>query len=171
MKRVVYLSMLAVFFIALTLPVIAQDDKVTLGATGTYIIDIVGSVAAAAVTALIGWVAAAFTKRTGIEIEAKHRDALHMAAMTGITIALSKLRGTAGTIGVEIQNQVVREGIQWMLDSVPEAIKFFGLDKAPEKIKALVESKLGSLQEQAVRVNVDVPITEMTASQMEPPRV
>ena len=46
---------------------------------------------AAVVTGVLGWLAAIIQKYLGVNIEAKHREALHSAVMTGVTSALSRL--------------------------------------------------------------------------------
>jgi hypothetical protein len=45
---------------------------------------------AAILTLIIGWLAAKARVRWGIEIEARHREALHSALMTGVRHALSE---------------------------------------------------------------------------------
>lgn len=70
-------------------------------------------------------------ERWGIEIEARHREALHSALMTGIAAALTRGAGTRAAIA---------EAIDYATRSVPDAIT--ALDPAPETLQALAEAKL-----------------------------
>ena len=69
--------------------------------------------------------------RWGIEIEARHREALHSAMMSGIRAALTK--GLTGQAAVDA-------AIVYANDSVPEALN--ALDPSAETITALAEAKL-----------------------------
>ncbi len=51
-----------------------------------HLMEILGLV----VTAVIGWAATAARKRWGIEIEAKHREALQSAVLTGARLAMQR---------------------------------------------------------------------------------
>lgn len=70
--------------------------------------------------------------RWGIEIEARHREALQSALMTGITAALS--RGLRGSDAITAAiHHAAKAG-------APDAIRFFDLDL--EDLKRIAESKL-----------------------------
>lgn len=74
-----------------------------------YVLALIGL----ALTLLIGWAAAQFTRLTGIQIEARHREALHAALMTGARAALSR--------GLPVQ-QAVEHAMGYAQTSVPGAI-------------------------------------------------
>lgn len=76
-----------------------------------YILEILGII----ITAAIAFIAAQVKRWTGIEIEAKHRDALHSAVMSGVESALQKGVGPAS-------DQLVEEAIAYAKASVPDAI-------------------------------------------------
>lgn len=80
-----------------------------LSALSPYLLELI----ALALTLLIGWVAMRFTALTGIEIQARHRDALHSALMTGARAALSR--------GLPMQ-QAVEYAVGYAQSSVPGAI-------------------------------------------------
>lgn len=61
----------------------------------------------------IGWAALRFHAWTGIQIEARHRDALHSALMTGARAALSR--------GLPVQ-QAVDYAVGYAQTSVPGAV-------------------------------------------------
>lgn len=104
-----------------------------------YIVEIVSG----AVLALLTWVAALFQRWTGIQIEARHRDALHSAAMTGVSSALTKAGYRLNDLTVSTRSYVLTDAANWVVKSVPDAVTYFGL--GPDKVAAIVESKLGQL--------------------------
>lgn len=67
-----------------------------------------------ALTGLLAWVARAMQRRWGIEIEARHREALHWALFTGIRTALA--RGLP-------EAQAVDLAIGYARESVPDALQ------------------------------------------------
>ncbi len=74
--------------------------------------------------------------RWGIEIEARHREALHSALMTGITAALGrKLDGEA----------VIRAAVTHVVDTgARDAVEFFGLGL--DELQRMARSKLHQSQ-------------------------
>lgn len=100
------------------------------------------------VTLAIGWAATKFSQLTNIKIEEQHRQALHSAINTGIQLALTKF-GAGGRI--DVKNALVASAAEWVIKSVPDALKWFGLDdsfsgregsKIDPKLTAMIESKL-----------------------------
>lgn len=73
--------------------------------------------------------------RWGIEIEARHREALHSALMSGITSALSK--GLTGQAAVDA-------ALSYTLRSVPDAMA--ALDPSPDVLANLATAKLREAQ-------------------------
>jgi len=62
---------------------------------------------------------------TGITIEANHREALKSALMNGTRYAIAKATPTG--IMVDLRNSTLASGVQFVLDSVPDAVAYFGL--------------------------------------------
>lgn len=93
--------------------------------------------AAAIITAAITWAAAAFTKWSGIQIEAKHREALHSALMTGVRMALERL---GAGFGQTAKTNVALEAIGYVKTSVPDAIRHLGPDDA--HLLAMADAKI-----------------------------
>lgn len=92
------------------------------------------SIASLGITAALAVVVPVLRQRWGIEIEARHRDALHSALMTGIASALG--RGLTGQGAVTAALMHVRAG------GAPDAVKYFGLADA-----ALERMAMAKLQE------------------------
>lgn len=96
-----------------------------------------------AITALIGWAVAKASKKWGIEIEAKHREALHSALMNAARLALShQLTG----------DKAVSMIVDYARQSVPDAI---GNLKAPSNVlndlaRAKLEQAIGEQSGPAV---------------------
>jgi hypothetical protein len=103
------------------------------------------SVVSVIITGLIGWAATLFQSATTIKIQDSWREAIHSAAMTGITAALHRFDGSAGDLTPAGKTAIIGDASNWVLRSVPEAVKGLGLDKHPDKIRQIVESKLGLL--------------------------
>ena len=106
----------------------------------------------AAIPVLIAWAAKRFSEKTGIDIEATHRDALHSAAMTGINCVLARRPSFNSTAGDK--DPVIRDAPEWVVNSVPDALKYLRLDPNNsddrKEISEPVESKLGALLNPAV---------------------
>lgn len=93
------------------------------------------------ITALLGWAVNQFTAKTGIEIEAKHREALHSAALNGLIWALQKAGWLPGT---PMTDQILAHGRAYIESSVPDALKQFRIDPASSVGKATLDRILTS---------------------------
>ena len=103
-----------------------------------YLADLVGL----AVLAVIGVATKFIKEKFGIDIEAKHREALHSAAVTGLNTALSKFDIKAAGVTIEVKNRLIAEAANYAIKAVPDAIKFFKLDERRDDLKAIIEAKL-----------------------------
>jgi lysylphosphatidylglycerol synthetase-like protein (DUF2156 family) len=121
---VLLLATAAIIFLA-TLPAwAAADDLGIYGAVRPYIAEMIGLVVAAIVAYLVQLI----RRWTGIEIEARHREALQSALANAAMVAAD--RGVAA-------------GAAYVEHSVPDALKHFKLDQAG--IQRLLEPKLAGL--------------------------
>ncbi|QFQ88252.1 hypothetical protein F8A10_12100 [Paracoccus kondratievae] len=82
-------------------------------------------------TIILDRAAAVARSRWGIEIEARHREALHSAIMSGVRSALA--RGLSG-------DAAVRAAISHASNSVPDAIT--ALNPASGVLRSIAEAKL-----------------------------
>ena len=87
---------------------------------------------AAIATLIIGWLAAKARARWGIEIEARHREALHSALMTGVRYALSR--------GLQDRKTVAEAAVDYVRSSVPDALR--ALRPGSHQLVEMAESKL-----------------------------
>lgn len=89
------------------------------------------NIAGAVLSLVIAWAAFTAKRKWNIEIEAKHRDALHMAFMTAARLALAKqLTGAAA----------LQLALDYARKSVPDALDYLRPSVATQK--ELAESKL-----------------------------
>ena len=112
-------------------------------------------------TAIIGWVAALIQRSTGITIEAKYRDSLHSALVTGISAGLTKLDARAADVSIDTKSQLITDAIRWAQKSVPDAIKALGA--SPDDLAKLAAAKLNLLIE-APSAATTAPLSGKAAS-------
>ena len=105
--------------------------------TAAIIAQVVLPIAGTVTTTIIGWAAAQARARWGIEIEARQREALHSALMTGAQLALARL-GTQAS-----QEALTAEVIKYAQGSVPGAIS--GLRPAGNVLSDLALAKISAL--------------------------
>ncbi|MFQ6756750.1 hypothetical protein V6Z72_20615 [Cereibacter sphaeroides] len=117
----------ATILVMLAEPAAASTGSDLLTALTPSLLDLAGVV----LTALIGLATVRFQRWTGIQIEARHREALHSAIMTAARVAVA--RGLTREVAAEFVSSYVRA-------SVPEAMK--RLSPSAETLDALVRSKL-----------------------------
>ncbi|QCP84370.1 hypothetical protein EYE35_01370 [Cereibacter sphaeroides] len=117
----------AIILATLALPAAASTGSGLLTALAPSLLDLAG----VALTALIGFATLRFQRWTGIQIEARHREALHSAIMTAARVAVA--RKLAPDAATEFVASYVR-------DSVPDALK--QLAPPASTLDALVRSRL-----------------------------
>lgn len=109
------------------LPAAAGAIDTFIAAASPGIIDLIGL----ALTGIIGWAAAAARRKWGIEIEARYREALHSALMTGAQLAMkNELTGKAAIDLV----------LRYIKQSVPDAIG--SLKPSPDVLTDLAKAKI-----------------------------
>jgi len=85
------------------------------------------------VTALLGWAAVLYSRITGKELEAKHREALQMALTNGLNWAIQQvLNGKLnkdGTVPESAKVAVVAAAQQYVTTSVPDAVAKFQISQ------------------------------------------
>lgn len=126
------MAVLIVIITTLALPAAASPAGDLMVALTPSLLDLAGVV----LTALIGFATVRFQRWTGIQIEARHREALHSAIMTAARLAVArKLTPDAAT---EFASSYVR-------NSVPDALK--QLAPSADTLDALVLSRLAQAAE------------------------
>ncbi|MGC9448619.1 hypothetical protein [Cereibacter johrii] len=122
----------AAILATLAVPAAASTGRDLLTALTSSLLDLAGVV----LTALIGFATVRFQRWTGIQIEARHREALHSAIMTAARLAVA--RKLAPDAATEFVSNYVR-------NSVPDALK--QLAPPADTLNALVRSRLAQAAE------------------------
>ena len=119
----------------------------------TFLTELYATVLPLLLSAIAAWLARALItaageakRRWGIEIEARHREALHSALMSGITAALN--RGLAG-------QQAVDAAISYAARSVPDALAKLEPDAAV--LAELTVAKLRLAQPPLITLESSLP--------------
>jgi len=97
-----------------------------LAALAPHLLELIAALA----TAIIGWLAAQVKARWGLEIEARHREALHSALMTGVMHALSE--------GVQGRAAIAKATVDYVHTSVPDALA--ALKPQPDQLTDMAEA-------------------------------
>lgn len=83
---------------------------------------------AAAIPALLAWLWKWLQAR-GIEIEGRHREALHSALETAARALIARYGGTLRETPLNVATTEAKEVIEDASRSVPDAFKYLGIDK------------------------------------------
>lgn len=139
-------ALLAAAILALSAPLaaiaqeVASSTKVDVAPVVDTVFGYVSAGLSALVAVAIGFISARLYSLLGINIEAKHREALHSAIMTGVNAGLAKVSDLIGGKAVDVKSSAVAEAVNYVLGAVPDAVKFFGLTEA--KLSEMVTAKL-----------------------------
>lgn len=107
-----------------------MDLKTLAVALAPHILELL----AGALSALIGWAAMAAKRKWGLDIESRHREALHSALMTGARMALDRAISPQGAADL---------AVGYAEASVPDAIK--ALRPTPEVLINLARAKVAEV--------------------------
>jgi len=88
-----------------------------LGAIWNALAPHVGEAAGVCVAGVIAWASATLRRKWGLEIEARHREALHAAVMSGVRAA--RARQSGGRIDTDA---AVGDALAYVQQSVPDAL-------------------------------------------------
>lgn len=119
----------------------AGDSTVSLAPIVDLIAPYIVSIIGALVAGLLGWLSKRVNDWLGIEIEGRHRETLHSAAVTGLERAVAGLRGRGEEVRFDLRSPVIAEAVDWVLTKgAPDAVARFGL--SPADVEAIVSAKL-----------------------------
>ena len=118
-------------------------------AASPHILELLGVL----LTGIIGWAAAAARRKWGIEIEARYREALHSALMTGAQLAMKhELTGKAAIDLV----------LRYIKQSVPDAIG--NLKPSPDVLTDLAKAKLEQVAQAKVKEDTGAAVDALTGA-------
>lgn len=122
-----------------TTPVFAQEVTNVVTTEPTFVQQLLVAVLPAlglAITALLTWAANELHKRTGIDIEARHREALQSALLNGVKFALQKAGWLPNT---PLPANLLGFATSYVSSSVPDALAHFKIDPAVPTGLAVLE--------------------------------
>lgn len=132
-RRSLLFGLLA-YLVAVPMAASAGALETLINAATPSVMDLIG----VALTFIIGLAATTARQRWGLEIEEKHRDALHWALYTASQLALE--RRLTGTAAIDLIKDYVQR-------SVPDAISY--LKPAPQVLTDLAQAKLADAAREA----------------------
>jgi hypothetical protein len=139
MTRTLLLAALIALVFA-TAPALAStviDGGSIFGAWRPYIVEIVGI----AIAAVVGWIVNLVRTRLGLEIEARHREALQTALTNAAGLAINQLGGAAGGLRVDVRSAALAEAVTYVLKGAPDALRYFGLTE--DRLRDMIAAKVG----------------------------
>lgn len=101
--------------------------------------------AAWVILALAGWFLRRLPEQWRIEIEAKHREALHAALNTGVGLVIDSLQKNSPAA---VPDMAISKVISYVRNSVPDAIK--NLAPSQEQLEMMARSKITAALDQLV---------------------
>lgn len=122
----------------------ATDTTVGLGGLVEAFRPLLMEMAAVIAAAIVGWLSYQASKMFGVEIEARHRDALQSALTNGVYRGIYAVEGAADRVRIDVRSVVLAEGLRYVKSSVPDTVKYFGL--TDERLRDLLEAKLPGVE-------------------------
>lgn len=122
----------------------ANDTRVVVGDLIAPWLEMLVGAVAVLITAILGWIAAQVKAKTGIDIEARHREALQTALTNAAGLALTRLSTTLGSKTIDVKHPLIKQAVEYVNSAAPDAIRNFGL--TPEQIAEKIVAKVGLAQ-------------------------
>lgn len=101
-----------------------------------YLVELVGLV----IVGIVGWLANAVKAKLGIDIEARHREALQAALTNAAGLVINRAGSTIGALHLPATHPKIAEGVDYVVKAAPDALKYFGI--TPEAARAILAEKL-----------------------------
>lgn len=143
------IGLIAMIFLILTIESASAQEAggttITLAPLIEAVGPIIAQIAITLVTALVGWLSYKVNQYLGLNIEARHREALQSALMNGVWKGLHFIEDRGAGIGIDVKSEILAEGIRYVQRSVPDAIQYFGLTE--DRLRELLEAKLPTIDQ------------------------
>jgi hypothetical protein len=101
-----------------------------------YLVEVAGLV----IAGVVGWLATAVKAKLGIDIEARHREALQAALTNAAGLVINRTGGAVGALHLPTHNPIIAEGVDYVVKAAPDALKHFGI--TPEAAASVLAEKL-----------------------------
>jgi len=142
--KIYALVVFAIFASIVLAPVVAfaQDNtSVNVGELLAPWLEMLVGAIAVLIAALLSWITAMIKQKTGIDIEARHREALQTALTNGAGLILAKVKDSVAGKEIDVRSEIVRDAISYVNQAAPDAVKKFGL--TPQDLAEKLMAKLG----------------------------
>lgn len=139
MTRTLLLAALIALVFA-TAPALAStviDGGSIFGVWRPYIVEIVGIL----IAGMVGWIVNLLRIRFGLEIEARHREALQTALTNAAGLVIGKGENLAGKLQIDVKSEAIAEAVSYVLKGAPDALAYFGV--TPDRVRQMIEAKVG----------------------------
>ena len=123
--------------------VTAQETTVDVGPFANWFLNFILPTVTTLITVAVGYAVKLFKDKTGIEIEAQHRDALQTALTNAASLAIRELGDRAKDARIDFRHAGVAKAVGYVMEATPDAVANFGLtpDKLAEKVVAKIEQQ------------------------------
>ena len=105
-----------------------------------YLVMVVGIV----VTTALGWIGMLLRSKLGFDLDANMQKTLQDAAMNAAGSVIARMEGPLGNVAIDVHSPLVKQGVDLLLQKVPDAIAHFGLK--PDELARIIQGKIGILQ-------------------------
>jgi len=97
--------------------------------------------------AFVGWLTTWLRSLFKVNLDEKHRNALHAALENGARLAMEKLDASLKDKKIDVGSPLVKTGLDYVLKYSPDAINYFGL--SPERVREMLLAKFAPPPEAA----------------------
>lgn len=144
--KVYALVVFAIFASIMLAPVVAfaqetPSTSINIGDLFAPWLEMLVGAVAILIAALLSWITAMIKQKTGIDIEARHREALQTALTNAAGLVLSKVKDSVADKDIDVRNALIRDAIVYVNQAAPDAVKRFGL--TPQNLAEKLSAKLG----------------------------
>lgn len=136
---------LGVFFALMTITAVAQTvapvTTISLNELIAPWLQYLVGLVAVLIGALVTWITTMIKQRTGLDIEAHHREAFQTALTNGAGLVIQRGGELAAGVNIDVKNPAIRDAILYVNQAAPDAIAHFGI--TPNMIAEKLNAKLG----------------------------
>lgn len=118
----------------------AQDTALPLDDIFAPIRPYLAEIMSVLIVAFMGWLTTWLRSMFKVNLDEKHRVALHAALENAKRLAMEKMESAVKGKKVDVGNEVVKNGLEYVLKYSPDAIAYFGL--TPEKVAEMLRAKV-----------------------------
>lgn len=137
-------AVIAAFFVAFAASygiAFAQDTTVRVGDILSPWVEMLMSAVSVIIGGVLLYISTWVKAKFGIDIEARHREALQAALQNGAGLVLAKVSNKVDSVTIDMRHPLVKQAVQYVMESAPDAIQNFGL--SPQQLAEKVIAKLG----------------------------